>query len=615
MRQDPKSAIRSASFFFPLVVLFCSLIVTFFAWRASVRSIHELAENKFEKEVGETILLFEDRLELYFNILYSVRALFAVRKTETVDRDEWTAFNETDSTISRFPGIAAVRFIQRVKAKEKAVFIESVREDTDLLPEGYPDFKIFPEGERDEYYVVKYFEPFEINRDRHGFDVLTEPVRREAFLRARDTGEITATERLTLQSDEQLGIKSPSFLLILPIYRFGSSLHSQMDRRTALYGFVDVACRMNDFLASAFDNRTLPADLAFEVFDSDDTDHSSLLYSSHENVKVAGDPLRFSTVRKINVGGRVWVLRFQTNSYFRLGLIQQRFPLFVAAAGTAISTLLFGVLLSFSTSRARALKLAEQMTKDLRREVEIRKRIESDLLRALKVKSEFLSMVSHELRTPLTVIKESVGIVGDGSAGTINTEQKDFLSTAVENTSRLTRLINDVLDFQRFDSGRFNFKMHPVNLNELVLETAADFQIIAGQKKLRLVTELPETLPAVRADRDKIVQVLTNLIGNAIKFSRKGTVKVTVSAEGEEVKVSVSDQGIGIREEDFAKLFQSFSQIENESERQAGGTGLGLAISKKIIEGHGGRIGVDSRYGEGSVFYFFLGLNQEGGGT
>ena len=235
-----------------------------------------------------------------------------------------------------------------------------------------------------------------------------------------------------------------------------------------------------------------------------------------------------------------------------------------------------------------------------------RKEAEKKVQEAMNIRAEFTSMVSHELRTPLTTIKSSIGLVAEGAAGSLNADQKDFLETAKRNVDRLARLINNVLDYQKLDAQRMEFHLADNDLNEVILEIQKSFELTAGEKGLSLKAQLDKKLPKIKCDRDKIIQVLTNLVNNAIKFSEKGTITLKSEKSENTVRISVDDQGSGIQEEDISKLFESFSQISTPKGRATGGTGLGLAVSKKIIEGHRGKIGVESVHGKGSSFYFIL---------
>jgi len=247
------------------------------------------------------------------------------------------------------------------------------------------------------------------------------------------------------------------------------------------------------------------------------------------------------------------------------------------------------------------------------RDVTERKKAEEEIKEAMRIKSEFTSVVSHELRTPLTAIKEGICIVLDGSAGKINQEQKDFLDVAKRNVDRLWRLINNVLDYQKLDSGRMEYDIGENDLNALVRELEQTMRPVAEDKKLEFSTRLAENLEQVKCDRDRITQVLTNLVSNAIKFTDKGAITISTQKREGAIVVSVKDTGKGIRQEDMNKLFQDFSQLGRGKDRQTGSTGLGLAISRKIIQQHGGQIWAESEYGRGSTFSFLLPMKAKTG--
>ncbi|MDD1777292.1 MAG: ATP-binding protein [Candidatus Helarchaeota archaeon] len=234
------------------------------------------------------------------------------------------------------------------------------------------------------------------------------------------------------------------------------------------------------------------------------------------------------------------------------------------------------------------------------------KQAEGALMEAIKEKSDFTSTVSHELRTPLTAIKEGIAIVLDGTAGVLNAEQKDFLSLAKRNVDRLARLINDVLDFQKLEAHKMAFNIQENDINELVKEVHHTMAPLADKKSLGFALKLEEGLPRVKFDRDRIIQVLTNLVNNAIKFTEKGSIVIASSRGDNVIQVSVEDSGPGVKVEDMGRLFQQFGQLEEITERKTGGTGLGLAISKEIIEKHKGRIWAESEFGKGATFWFIL---------
>jgi signal transduction histidine kinase len=230
------------------------------------------------------------------------------------------------------------------------------------------------------------------------------------------------------------------------------------------------------------------------------------------------------------------------------------------------------------------------------------------LQKALNIKTEFTSMVSHELRTPLTAIKEGIALIADGTSGPVNPEQKEFLDIAKRNVDRLARLINDVLDFQKLEAGIVSFNMQENNVNDILTEVKSAMAPLIKERGLELVVNLCDSLPNVKCDKDKIIQVVTNIVNNAIKFTQKGSIEITSSTKTkfpDMVQVCVKDTGPGISAEDMLQLFQKYTQFGKMTDRK-GGSGLGLAISRDIIKAHKGEIWAESELGKGSKFYFEL---------
>lgn len=223
----------------------------------------------------------------------------------------------------------------------------------------------------------------------------------------------------------------------------------------------------------------------------------------------------------------------------------------------------------------------------------------------LEVKSGFVSMVSHELRTPLTAIKMAIDILMVGEAGPVRPEQKEWLDMAQRNVERLTRLIKNVLDFQKLDAGPMFADCKEQDINEMIRELEMTLRSFAHHRNLSFDFELAEGLPEVSFDREKISEVLMNLVSNAVNFTDQGKICLKTERKENTVEVAVTDTGIGIRSQDMPRLFKHFTQLHGDHGK-TGGTGLGLAISKKIIDQHGGVIGANSEYGKGSTFYFRL---------
>jgi Signal transduction histidine kinase len=228
----------------------------------------------------------------------------------------------------------------------------------------------------------------------------------------------------------------------------------------------------------------------------------------------------------------------------------------------------------------------------------------AELRKADQAKDEFLSVISHELRTPLNFIMGFGSILQDEIPGALNPKQQEYLGKMLNGVDRMLILVNDLLDFAKIQAGKLDLLPTRTDFVPLAEEVHATMKPLADQKNLTLALDLPEHLILV-ADGPRLVQVLTNLIGNAIKFTPAGGRIVLRSRfDGPDLLTEVSDTGIGISPEDLPKLFTRFKQLDMSSTRRVGGTGLGLSISKAIVEGHGGSIGVQSETDKGSKFWF-----------
>jgi PAS domain S-box-containing protein len=245
------------------------------------------------------------------------------------------------------------------------------------------------------------------------------------------------------------------------------------------------------------------------------------------------------------------------------------------------------------------------------RDITEHKAAEEKVKKMIDEKSGFISIVAHELRTSLSAIKEGVSIVSEGIAGRLNGKQKKYLNIAKRNADRLSALINNVLDFQKLETNRMDLDIQNNDIKEVVTEIHETMALYAKKNKVELLLELADDLSEAKFDRLKINQVLTNLIGNAIKFTpEKGRVSINVQRRNEELVISVGDTGIGIPKDALAKIFECFYTV-NQRGKQIQGTGLGLAIVHKIVMMHGGRIEVESEVSQGTTFTLFLPLDCE----
>ncbi len=256
--------------------------------------------------------------------------------------------------------------------------------------------------------------------------------------------------------------------------------------------------------------------------------------------------------------------------------------------------------------------------KELEREVEkktddlIRSNMElasanTRLLELDRLKSEFVSMVSHELKTPLTSMKLSADVLKSlsGSEKDLRTRE-EMLAIIDRNIERQKRLVGDLLDISRIETGNLKLSLEPVDLYDIIRESVGSMRKIADELGIPIRLDLHGESPTIDGDRDRLVQVFVNLIGNALKFTKEGEIKIWSRMVDGHPEIRVSDTGIGIPPEELDLIFDKFHQVDSGLTREVGGTGLGLAICKGIIEGHGGSIRAESEVGRGSVFVIVL---------
>jgi signal transduction histidine kinase len=223
---------------------------------------------------------------------------------------------------------------------------------------------------------------------------------------------------------------------------------------------------------------------------------------------------------------------------------------------------------------------------------------------ASRHKSQFLASMSHELRTPLNAILGYTELILDDIYGAVPEPIRDVLARVQQSGQHLLGLINAVLDLSRIEAGRLTLALTDYAMQDVAQSVVMAVEALAAEKHLALTASVPPDLPPGKGDAQRLRQVLLNLVGNALKFTEVGEVRIQVLAADGMFVVTVTDTGPGIAEADQQKIFEEFQQAESATTRTQGGTGLGLAIAKKIVELHGGRIGVESHLGKGSTFWF-----------
>ncbi|TSC75932.1 MAG: Integral membrane sensor signal transduction histidine kinase [Parcubacteria group bacterium Gr01-1014_30] len=285
-----------------------------------------------------------------------------------------------------------------------------------------------------------------------------------------------------------------------------------------------------------------------------------------------------------------------------LGVLIFRIAIFVAVLG-------FGILLIRSVrkeveQREKLERLSEQLkTANVRLDAALKK-----VEKLSKAKSEFISIASHQLRTPLTAIKGYISMILEGTYGRLSKKARRPMGNVYESNERLIRLINDLLEVSRIEAGKIELELEEARVEEIIEGVVAELGITAQQKKLYLKWEKPETpAPKLLLDKQKIRQVILNLVNNAVKYTKEGGITIKLKIENLKLKIAIADTGEGMTKEDLGKVFQSFSRGTTGVRLSAEGAGLGLYIAKKFVEMHRGRIWAESEgKGKGSTFYVEL---------
>ncbi|WP_119460702.1 CHASE domain-containing protein [Rhodospirillaceae bacterium SYSU D60014] len=629
-----------------LIGLLFSLAVAMQLWRVAEAEDRERFQHGIERKLDG----IQDRLETYVAVLRGAAGLFTA--SDDVDRNGFATYVDRLQLLERYPGVQGIGFSRRVPADRRDELTAAMQR------QGIAGFEIWPHDPRSEYHAILYLEPLDRrNQSAIGYDMFTDPVRRAAMERARDSGLPSASGRVELvqEIDDR---KQPGFLIYLPVYETGKVPDEVAERRATLLGFVYSPFRAHDLFDAIFTEERNP-ELRFQVYDGDIAPENLLYRSDSDRPAGAGaDAPRFTGMLPVEVAGRRWTIFFATRPEFELRSSRGMVPFFFA--GGALVTVLLAGATWLQARAARTAELAkdalhqindtleqrvkerthalEQTQADLRAVNENLELIVAARTGELRDANEeiqrFAYVISHDLRAPLVNIMgftselEAVRAAvaerlaaqepvpassnggpngGDGPSGgqpSIDEEFAEALGFIKASTAKMDRLISAILKLSR--EGRRKFAPERLDMEELVASIADTLQHQLQERGAEIEIG---AMPSLVSDRLAIEQVFTNLLENAVKYlddRRPGRILVRGSEQPATLRYEIKDNGRGIDPKDHERIFDLFRRAGAQDRP---GEGIGLPHVRTLVRRLGGTITCESELGRGSIFAITLPRN------
>lgn len=568
----------------PCLVLGLALAASWYFWERERREIEGVLQGEFEARVRETTSLFRERMLAYEQALRATHGLFAT--SDNVQRGDFQSF-VANLRIQNHPGLQGMGFALIVPPTERERHIAAVRS------QGFPAYTVQPAGDAGASTSALYFEPTGSTfLSTLGTDYFSEPSRRPAMEAARDSGGIAISNKVKLP-EEDAGQVQAGYRMYLPVYKNGKPHGTVAERRAHIAGWIYAAFSMDGLMDNILGER---ANITVEVYDGGGDGQGDQLIDTYSD-RVGGESTvkLFYTTQQVEVGGYGWTLTARSLPNFTTAIAISKLQL-VARLGVAASVMVALLTWVLLRRRMRALSVAENL-----------RTAKEHAEAASHAKSQFLAVASHDLRQPIQALSLFVATLQAMAkrAELTGAEVGHIAGRLQLALNGLGRLLNGLFDLSRLDSGTVTVAKRPVDVASLLAEAGNAFAGPAQAKGLDFRVVMPHGL-WVDTDPLVLARVLSNLVANAVRYTAQGRILIGCRRRAGQVEIQVLDTGIGIADEERARIFGEFYQVPNVARDREHGLGLGLAIVSRSVQLLGGQIQVRSTPGKGSMFSVML---------
>ena len=533
----------------PYLVLILSVVITIFTVIQVNIAITEDAKERVENQVIEIKNRIERRIQAYEQVLFGGKGLFA--SSTDVTRDEWKTFVEIQMLEERFPGIQGVGFSKLIGDKtDLETHIENIRK------EGFSDYTVRPEGEREEYHTIIYLEPVnERNKRAFGYDMYSESTRQHAMDLARDTGLTAISGKVKLVQETEENIQA-GFLMLTPIYEKGKPTQTIEQRRETFVGFVYAPFRSDDFMTHVLS--IIEPDITLKIYDMS-TEPQNIMYDHTKVKNIKEDEIDYSLSKSIIIetNQRHWILEGTALKSIN-SQIEKLIPIIILITGLVLSSLLFFIFRTYN----KIIIISE-------------KAIQKEKMASI---GELAARLAHDIRNPLSSIISWTELIQLHLKDNPDEKIARYAKSILRSADSIKFQLNTVMDFVRA-------KPTDISKNSITLMIFDAIKTTPIPDTVKI--ETPTIDLDIECDKSQMIVVFSNLITNAIQaMNEKGSISINVEARQNNAIIKFIDSGPGVSKENISKIFEPLFTTKSM------GTGLGLVSCKNIIEYHHGKISV-----------------------